>query len=181
MTCSWTKNETFTLFSILLLICILLIFCIFKQEVNVEVHIEEPECTHEEHVGTISETAGVGREIATQTIVPEWTSLGEFKLTAYCACEKCCGAWAYNRPIDESGDPIVYTADQSVAEQGVTVAADTDVLPFGTQIMINNHVYTVQDNGSAVDGNHIDIYFESHEEALQFGIQYAEIFTRGNV
>ena len=38
----------------------------------------------------------------------EQVSLGTFKLTAYCACEKCCGKYAKNRPVDEYGNPIVY-------------------------------------------------------------------------
>lgn len=109
----------------------------------------------------------------------EYTSLGEYKLTAYCACEKCCGAWARNRPTDEDGKPIVYTASMAVAKQGVTVAADTDVLPFGTVILIDGHEYTVQDRGGGVKGNHIDVFFDSHEEARQFGLQFKEIFLKG--
>lgn len=108
----------------------------------------------------------------------KYTSLGEYKLTAYCACEKCCGHWATKRPLDENGNPIVYTANQSIAKQGVTVAADTSVLPFGTVLMIDGHEYIVQDRGGAIKGNRIDIYFESHEEALQFGVQYKEIFMK---
>ena len=57
---------------------------------------------------------------------PEWI---EYEATAYCSCEKCCGSWALNRP-----DGIVYTASGAVAEQGVTIAADWDVLPPGTVI-----------------------------------------------
>ena len=109
----------------------------------------------------------------------EWVSLGEFRLTAYCACEKCCGKWALTRPLDENGNPIIYTASGAVAQQGVTVAADTNVLPFGTVIMIDGHEYTVQDRGGAIKENRIDVYFESHEEAWQFGVQYKEIFVKG--
>lgn len=109
---------------------------------------------------------------------PEIISLGEYKLTAYCACEKCCGNWATNRPIDRNGNPIVYTANQSIAKQGVTVAADTDIIPFDSKILIDGHEYTVQDCGGGIKGNRIDVYFESHEEALQFGVQYKEIFLK---
>lgn len=107
-------------------------------------------------------------------------SVGEYKLTAYCSCEKCCGYWASIRPLDENGKPIVYTANNSVAKQGVTVAADTNVLPFGTVLLIDGHEYIVQDRGGAIKGNSIDVYFESHEEALQFGVQYKEIFLKGD-
>ncbi len=92
------------------------------------------------------------------------TSLGEYKLTAYCACEKCCG----------KTDGI--TASGVRAKEGVTVAADTSVLPFGTKIFIDGHEYTVQDRGGAIKGNKIDVYFDHHQEALEFGVQYKEIF-----
>lgn len=104
------------------------------------------------------------------------TSLGEFKLTAYCPCEKCCGVWGKNRPTDGEGNLLVKTASGAYAKEGVTVAADTSVLPFGTALLIDGHEYIVQDRGGAVNGNQIDIYFESHEEALQFGVQYMEIY-----
>ena len=114
------------------------------------------------------------------TTIPEWkyTSLGEYRLTAYCSCEKCCGQWARNRPHDESGKPIIYTANGSVAQQGVTIAADTSVLPFGTIVLIDGQEHIVQDRGGAIKDNRIDVYFESHEEALQFGVQYKEVFMK---
>lgn len=105
-------------------------------------------------------------------------SLGEFKITAYCPCEKCCGYWATVRPTDENGEPIVYTASGKIAAQGVTVAADTSILPFGTVLVIGGHEYTVQDRGGMVKGNHVDIYFDSHEAAKEWGTQYMEIFVK---
>lgn len=128
----------------------------------------------------IPEIEGTVSVTTAPEVIPEYkhTSLGEYRLTAYCACEKCCGYWATIRPLDEDGNPIVYTANQSVAKQGVTVAADTNVLPFGTVLLIDGHEYIVQDRGGSINGNCIDIYFESHEEALQFGVQYKEIFVK---
>lgn len=107
---------------------------------------------------------------------PELVSLGEYRLTAYCGCSKCCGKWGENRPIDADGKPIVYTANQTIAKEGVTVAADINVLPYGTKIIIDGHQYIVQDRGGSIKGNRIDIYFESHQAALEFGVQHKEIF-----
>ena len=95
---------------------------------------------------------------------PEPISLGEYKLTAYCACEKCCG----------KTDGI--TASGVRAKQGVTIAADTNILPFGTKVLINDNEYIVQDKGGAIKGKRIDIYFDHHQDALEFGVQYKEIF-----
>lgn len=106
----------------------------------------------------------------------ELVSLGEFKLTAYCPCSKCCDNWGENRPVDEDGKQIVYTANQSIAQEGITIAADISVLPYNTRVIIDGHEYIVQDRGGAIKGNRIDVYFESHQEALNFGVQYKEIF-----
>ena len=42
--------------------------------------------------------------------------------------------------------------------------------------MINGLVYTVEDEGSSVRGNVLDIYYDSHEEALANGVFEAEVF-----
>jgi len=100
---------------------------------------------------------------------PEWQT---FTATAYCPCEKCCGKWALNRP-----NGIVYTASGAIAEEGVTVAADWNILPAGTLIEIDGlGERIVQDRGGAITGNKIDIYFNSHEVALEFGVQ--EVLVR---
>lgn len=112
--------------------------------------------------------------------VPEfkWTSLGEYEITAYCSCEKCCGRWATMRPKDADGNPIVYTASGAVAEAGITIAVDTDVIPFGTEVMIGGHEYIAQDSGSGIKGNEIDIYFDDHEKALEYGRRLDEVYIQ---
>lgn len=102
-------------------------------------------------------------ELETETFV-EYVSLGEFKLTAYCPCMKCC----------KKTDGI--TATGTTATQGRTIAVDPRIIPYGTQVTINGVVYTAEDCGGAINDNHIDIFFDSHFEALNFGIQYAEVF-----
>ena len=93
----------------------------------------------------------------------------ECVITAYCPCEKCCGKWALNRP-----NGVVYTASGEVAQEGVTVAAEWDVYPAGTVLYIEGMgEYIVQDVGGAVNGNHIDIFLDSHEKAVNFGKQTA--------
>ena len=100
-------------------------------------------------------------------------SLGEYTLTAYCPCTDCCGVWGENRPLDEYGDIIVYTASGEQAVEGITVASD---LPLGSVLYINDHQYIVQDTGSGITDKRIDIYFDNHQDALNFGVQTAEVF-----
>ena len=106
----------------------------------------------------------------------ELVSLGVFRITAYCHCEKCCGNWAKNRPTDEDGSLLVYTASGELAVEGVTIAADTSILPFGTEVIIDGNKYIVQDRGKVIKNNRIDVYFENHQDALEFGVQYKEVF-----
>ncbi|MBQ9983055.1 MAG: SH3 domain-containing protein [Lachnospiraceae bacterium] len=89
--------------------------------------------------------------------------IGTFTITAYCGCKKCSGG--SNR-----------TASGTVPTEGRTIAADTSILPFGTQVVIGGVVYTVEDCGSGVRGNHIDIFFATHAKALQFGRRTMKVY-----
>lgn len=90
------------------------------------------------------------------------TSLGTYSLTAYCNCSQCCGKWAGGK-----------TASGTTPTQGRTVACNS--LLMGTKISINGHIYTVEDTGN-MGNNVIDIYFNSHSEALKFGRQSAQVY-----
>lgn len=96
-------------------------------------------------------------EIATE-------NLGEFKLTAYCTCAKCCGKWA---------DGITATGTKATPDR--TIAVDPDVIPLGSKVYINDREYIAEDTGGAIQNNRIDIFFPSHQEALNFGVQYADV------
>ena len=98
---------------------------------------------------------------------PELVSLGTYTCYAYCPCERCCGQW--------SGGP---TASGTMPEEGRTVAADWAVLPPGTEIYIEGVGWrTVEDTGSGIDGRTLDVYHESHQEALEFGAQQREVYV----
>lgn len=102
--------------------------------------------------------------------------LGEFALTAYCPCEKCCGEYGVNRPIDENGDLIVYGAYGQRLEAGVSIATDPNVIGFNQDVYINGVVYKAHDTGGNINGNQIDIYMADHDEAVEFGVQYADVY-----
>ena len=114
-------------------------------------------------------------------VEPALTSLGEFKLTAYCSCSKCCDEYALNRPIDENGNEIVIGASGEVLTAGYSIAVDPRVIPYGTVVIINGKEYEAQDCGGAIKNKRIDVYFNDHKEALEFGVQYAEIFIKEEI
>lgn len=91
-----------------------------------------------------------------------WVPLGDYKLTFYCNCRRCCGKWA--------GGP---TASGTMPAEGRTVACGS--LPLGTRILIAGQgEYIVEDRG--VRGKHIDIYMNSHSACLRNGVKYAGVF-----
>ena len=98
--------------------------------------------------------------------VEQFRSLGEFKLTGYCACEYCCG----------KTDGI--TATGTVATAGRTIAVDPSVIPYGSIIKINGREYVAEDCGGAIKNNKIDIFFNTHNDALEWGVKYAEVFIK---
>ncbi|OZB98083.1 3D domain-containing protein [Paenibacillus sp. XY044] len=60
--------------------------------------------------------------------------------------------------------------------EGRTVSADPRVLPLGTVIYIENvGERVVTDTGWAIKGRRLDLYFESHKRALQFGKQKLKV------
>ena len=85
-----------------------------------------------------------------------------YKITAYCPCAKCCGK--------TNGR----TASGTTATAGRTVAASSK-FAFGTKLNIGGHVYTVEDRGGAINGNKIDIFVNTHAEALQWGVRYLNV------
>jgi 3D (Asp-Asp-Asp) domain-containing protein len=107
----------------------------------------------------------------------QFMSLGVFRITAYCSCKKCCGRWADVRPIDENGNKIVYGASEEILIPEYSVAVDPNVIPYGTRLMVNGKEYIAHDRGGAIKNNCLDIYFESHEQALEWGVQYIEVFV----
>ena len=87
----------------------------------------------------------------------------EYVITAYCHCVKCCG----------KSDGITASGEKAI--EGITVAMDKSI-PFGTKIYIDGvGERIVQDRGGAIKGNRIDLYFGSHQEALNFGRQTKQV------
>ena len=83
----------------------------------------------------------------------------QVNVTHYCACTRCCGPNAQG--ITASGKRVA-----------VGMVAMSSHYPFGTQIMINGIMYTVEDRGgSGIENNigRVDIFVPDHNEALRMG------------
>lgn len=109
------------------------------------------------------------KEEAPKEEVPEFVSLGIFRVSAYC-CE--------NYPhICNDGD-ATKTSTGTTPTPGRTIAVDPDVIPYGTEVQINGHTYIAEDCGGGISGKEIDICFLLHDNALDFGIQNIEVFVK---
>lgn len=111
--------------------------------------------------------ANTGGNATSTTIAGEKGELiGEFRITAYCPCEICNGQWV--------GSP---TASGTMPQADRTIAVDPSVIPLGTKVFFNNHVYIAEDTGSAIKGNRIDLFVNTHQEALNWGVQYLKVYS----
>lgn len=90
------------------------------------------------------------------------TGTAIYKVTAYCPCSICCGK--------TNG----ITASGTKATAGRTIATDSK-FAFGTKLSINGTTYVVEDRGGAIKGNKIDLYFNTHAEALAWGVKYLPV------
>lgn len=115
-----------------------------------------------------SEDDGLTEEVADGPVntapEPVSTYYGNCRITFYCSCSACCGAYA--------GGP---TASGAMPTAGWTVANGS--LPFGTQVIIDGHTYCVEDRG--VSGDQFDIYVSNHQEALNRGLYYTDVYLVG--
>ena len=93
-----------------------------------------------------------------------------FKVTAYCHCKSCCG-----KSQDDSGYMI--TASGAKVEEGVTVAADSKVLPYGTIVYIEGIGRRIVQDTGAFHGNRLDVYYPSHQTASDFGVQTLKVWV----
>lgn len=97
--------------------------------------------------------------------------------TGYCKCGQCCGwkrnlflqpVYAYG-PMKGETKKVGVTASGTKAKRG-TIAADTGVFPFGTRMRIPGYGDgVVEDRGGAIQGNKIDLFFKTHQQALEWG------------
>ena len=102
-------------------------------------------------------------------------SLGEFMVTAYCPCPECCGIWSDQHPDRIGTGYIQRTISGTIPKAGHTVGVDPDVIPLGTHIVIDGQEYVAEDAGAS-KGKVVEIYFDTHEEALNWPMGEREIY-----
>lgn len=92
--------------------------------------------------------------------------------TAYTADYKSTGK-------SEGDRGYAITASGMTAQVGV-VAVDTSVIPFGTKLYIEGYGYAVAgDTGGAIKGNKVDVFLDTYEEAMAYGVKQVKVYILG--
>lgn len=137
-----------------------------EQEIPVEEPVEEIPAPEESTI--VEEPAPEPEPVVEEPVVEEpqseWTYYGNCRITHYCDCPECTGPWYGSATASGAWPSAFYTV------------ASGDDIPFGTEIMINDQVYVVQDRG--VGNGQIDIFVGDHQLALDMGMYYADVYVR---
>lgn len=102
-----------------------------------------------------------------------WTQLTVIA-TAYDAGKRSTGK--------EPGHPaygVTYTGTRAL--EGRTVAVDPQVIPLGSEVKIpalSPYTYIAEDTGRLIKGNRIDIYMDSEEACLDWGVRTVKVLFR---
>lgn len=96
------------------------------------------------------------------------------KITGRTLTVKATAYWAFN------GINNTYTASGRKAVRDPngysTIAVDPRVIPLGTKLYVQGYGYAIAaDKGSSVKGNYIDVYFNTRQEAINWGVRYLKI------
>lgn len=97
----------------------------------------------------------------------------QMRVTGYCPCSQCCGAFS---------DGI--TANNHHIQPGDTFVAADKSYQFGTEMVIPGYnagqSVKVMDRGGAIQGDRLDLFFHTHKQALQWGVQYLDVLIKTN-
>ena len=117
--------------------------------------------------------------------LPASSEVRHLEVTGYCECGKCCNwkrSWLrLGKPVIASGPSKGQAKDVGITASGTrakrgTIAADTSVFPMGTVLYVPGYGYgRVEDRGGAIKGNRLDLFFDSHQQALTWGRQQLNV------
>ena len=110
-------------------------------------------------------TEGLEEFAAYQPQADDRIYLGNFRISHYCACSKCCGPY------------VGKTAWGGKLTPGYTIAVDPSVIGKLSTVEIDGYgVRVAEDCGGAIKGNRIDVAVSSHAEAMELGVVYKDVW-----
>ena len=102
--------------------------------------------------------------------------------TAYCLCQKCCGKSPSSPGYGRTASGLVIVPNTGMK----VIAVDPKVIPLGTKVYVQglngawDYGYAIAaDTGGAIKQNKIDLYHDSHQDALKWGRRSVRVYILG--
>lgn len=155
-----------------------------KEEVVVEPTKEEPKAEADTTlmpIITVQKTVKY-RDLAENNPPEEYVNKIEVTATAYCLCKKCCG-----KTPDNPNYGCTHSGLKIVPGSGMKViAVDPKIIPLNSKVYVEGlngawdygHAVAA-DTGSAIKELKIDLYMDTHTEALEWGRRKVNVYVLG--
>lgn len=99
-------------------------------------------------------------------IIKKKKYLGEFYITHYCPCARCCGY---------GGGKVTASGTRPKARR--TVGVNPKLIKYGTKLKVGGEYgYVAEDTGGGIGWKHLDIFCNTHQEALNAGVGYEKVW-----
>lgn len=155
-----------------------------KEEVVAEPTIEEPKAEADATLTPIvtEQKAVKYRDLAESNPPEEYVNKIEVTATAYCLCKKCCG-----KTPDNPNYGCTHSGLKIVPGSGMKViAVDPKIIPLNSKVYVEGlngawdygHAVAA-DTGSAIKELKIDLYMDTHTEALEWGRRKVNVYVLG--
>lgn len=108
------------------------------------------------------ESSDINEENGTDHIKGE--NLGNFKVSYFCSSDLCSDLANAN------------ASEETPMVEEYTIATDPEVIPYGTKIMVNGHIYTAADTGRIVKGKEVAIYLNDHTKEKIIGENQVDVY-----
>ena len=138
-----------------------------KQELALIEEKEKKEAKQKAQEKPKSEVTIVPNEVQKVAETSKGKYLGSFEITAYCPCVQCCG--------NRAG----ITSTGTAATAGRTISVNPNQIPYGSTVYIEGYgTFVAEDCGGGIGSNEIDMFFNTHQEALNFGRQHCDVYIQ---
>ena len=120
-----------------------------------------------------------GEQVAYQRYVDIIRVNGKGGASAYCLCQKCCGKSPSSPGYGRTASGLVIVPGTGMK----VLSVDPKVIPLGSKLYVqglngaSDYGYAVAaDTGGAIKGNRVDLYMDSHQDALKWGRRDVRVY-----
>lgn len=91
-------------------------------------------------------------------------------------------SWYSPKELGKQYPQQLRTSKGNIPKKNHTIAVDPKVIPYGSLVYIQNYGYFIaEDCGGHIKGNRIDIFTDSHKEAIENGRKVANVWILGSL